>query len=192
MVIGKAKTVTSFYKIIFISNSKHYDLDEFKRITNYKIRELPTNFKEQESPIKSNNKKVINEDYLRVINKCNTMSGIFTSLSNDINEFVKEQKKIHSNQQHTIDRLQIELNNKSVENEELKEEIFTLKNFINKTLEYIEETYEISKSKFISIIDSFKTKKERINEQLKTIQKDITENLKNINFKMKGKDKYGK
>lgn len=174
------------------SNSKHYDLDEFKRITNYKIRELPTNFKEQESPIKSNNKKVINEDYLRVINKCNTMSGTFTSLSNDINEFVKEQKKIQFNQQHTIDRLQIELNNKSVENEELKEEIFTLKNFINKTLEYIEETYEISKSKFISIIDSFKTKKERINEQLKTIQKDITENLKNINFKMKGKDKYGK
>lgn len=174
------------------SNSKHYDLDEFKRITNYKIRELPTNFKEQESPIKSNNKKVINEDYLRVINKCNTMSGTVTSLSNDINEFVKEQKKIHSNQQHTIDRLQIELNNKSVENEELKEEISTLRNFINKTLEYIEETYEISKSKFISIIDSFKTKKERINEQLKTIQKDITENLKNINFKMKGKDKYGK
>ena len=147
---------------------------------------------EQQLPIKSNNKKVINEDYLRVINKCNIMSGTFTSLSNDINEFVKEQKKIHSNQQHTIDRLQIELNNKSVENEELKEEIFTLKNFINKTLEYIEETYEISKSKFISIIDSFKTKKERINEQLKTIQKDITENLKNINFKMKGKDKYGK
>ena len=57
---------------------------------------------------------------------------------------------------------------------------------------FCEETYEISKSKFISIIDSFKTKKERINEQLKTIQKDITENLKNINFKMKGKDKYGK
>ena len=32
--------------------------------------------------------------------------------------------------------------------------------------------------------NSFKTKKERINEQLKTIQKDITENLKNINFKI--------
>lgn len=135
---------------------------------------------------------MINEDYLRVINKCNTMAGTFTSLSNDINEFVKEQKKIQSNQQYTINRLKDELNDKSVENEELKEEISTLRNFINKTLEYIEETYEISKSKFISIIDSFKTKKERINEQLKTIQKDITENLKNINFKMKGKDKYGK
>ena len=120
------------------------------------------------------------------------MSGTFTSLSNDINEFVKVQKKIQSNQQYTINRLKDELNDKSVENEELKEEISTLRNFINKTLEYIEETYEISKSKFISIIDSFKTKKERSIEQLKTIQKDITENLKNINFKMIGKDKYGK
>ena len=177
------------------SNTKHYDLDEFKRITDYKIRELPLNFKEQESPIKSNNKKKINEDYLRVINKCNTMIGTFTSLNNDINEFVKEQKKIQSNQQNKIDRLQIELNNKSVENEELKEEISKLNNFINKTLEYIEETYEISKSKFISIIDSFKTRKEKIYEKLQAFQDEISENLKDINLKKlskKGKDKYGK
>ena len=177
------------------SNAKHYDLDEFKRITDYKIRELPTNFKEQESPIKSNNKKKINDDYLRVIDKCNTMSGTFKSLNNDINEFIKKQKKIQSIQENTIDRLQIELNTKSVENEELKEEISTLRNFINKTLEYIEETYEISKSKFISIIDSFKTRKEKIDEKLQAFQNEIHENLKNINFKnlnLKGKDKYGK
>ena len=73
--------------------------------------------------------------------------------------------------------------------------IFRLRNFINKTLEYIEETYEISKSKFISIIDSFKNRKEKIDEKLQTFQNEIHENLKNINFKnlnLKGKDKNGK
>ena len=46
-----------------LARSKYFKI---KRITDYKIRELPINFKEQESPIKSNNKKKINEDYLRV------------------------------------------------------------------------------------------------------------------------------
>ncbi len=177
------------------SNSKHYSLEEFKRITDYKIREIPTNFKEQESPINSNNKKKINEDYLRVIDKCNTMSGTFKTLNNDINEFIRKQKKIQIQQENTIDRLQIELDTKEKENEELKEEISSLKSFIDNALEYIEQTYEVSKEKFISIVNSFKLKREIFKEKFEAFQNDINENIKNINFKFldkKGKDKYGK
>lgn len=177
------------------SQAKHYDLEEFKRITDYKVREIPENFKEREIPIKSNNKKAIQEDYLRVIQKCNSMSGTFKSLNNDFNQFILRQQKIQEKQEKTIAELQTELDSKTVENENLREKNFELNNFISRALLYVEEAFDISKDKFISLVENFKTKQEKLTEELQNIQKEIHKNFNALNLKnlkLKGKDKYDK
>ena len=145
--------------------------------------------------IMSNNKKAIQEDYLRVIQKCNSMSVTFKSLNNDFNQFILRQQKIQEKQEKTITELQTELDSKTVENENLREKNFELNNFISRALLYVEEAFDISKDKFISLVENFKTKQEKLTEELQNIQKEIHKNFNALNLKnlkLKGKDKYDK
>ncbi len=122
-------------------DNEHMPIEKLKKITNYEIQEISKNTNNSEQEILTDNIDLIKNNYKRVINKFNTLTNRYTKVKNIVNN--------------TIEQLEIENFNLKQENQKLKKEITFLRNYIDKTFEYVSLLFDFSKDRLKRLINSF-------------------------------------
>ena len=125
-------------------DNEHIPIEKLKKITNYEVQEMfkDTNCLEQEKT--TDNVEVMRNDYMRVINKFNTLAKRYTRIKNIVEETMYKTEQVQE-ENYALKQ----------ENKELKKEIITLKDYIDKTFEYASILFNFSKDRLKRLVNSF-------------------------------------
>ena len=124
-------------------DNEHIPIEKLKKITNFEVQEMfkDTNCLEQEKI--TDNIEVMRNDYKRVINKFNTLAKRYTRIKNIVEETMYKTEQI---QKETIKR-QVEILS--------EKEVLTLRDYIDKTFEYVSLLFDFSKDRLKRLVNSF-------------------------------------
>ncbi len=125
-------------------DNEHIPIEKLKKITNYEIQEMFKDTKNLEQEKTTNNIEVIRNDYKRVINKFNTLAKRYTRIKNIVEETMYKTEQVQE-ENYTLKQ----------ENKELKKEVLTLRDYIDKTLEYVSLLFDFSKDRLKRLVNSF-------------------------------------
>ena len=125
-------------------DNEHIPIEKLKKITNYEVQEMFKETKHFETEVVTNDIELLRENYKRVIRKFNTLAKRYTRVKNVVEETIYKAEK-----------LQKETNKLNKEIETLEEENNYLKNFINKTFEYVSILFDFPKERLKRLVKSF-------------------------------------
>ena len=133
---------------------KNIPVEKFKEVTNYEMQEMFKDSKNLENEVITNDIEVLRTDYKRVIRKFNTLAKRYTRVKSVVEEtmFKSEQTKAEN----------IQL---TQEIESLEKENNYLKNFINKTFEYVSILFEFPIDRLKRLVKNFVEKRRNENEK---------------------------
>ena len=125
-------------------DNEHIPIEKLKKITNFEVQEIfkDTNCLEQEKI--TDNIEVMRNDYKRVINKFNTLAKRYTRIKNIVEETMYKTEQVQE-ENYTLKQ----------ENEKLKKEVLTLRDYIDKTFEYVSLLFDFSKDRLKRLVNSF-------------------------------------
>ena len=125
-------------------DNEHIPIEKLKKITNFEVQEIfkDTNCLEQEKI--TDNIEVMRNDYKRVINKFNTLAKRYTRIKNIVEETMYKTEQIQK-ENYTLEQ----------ENKELEKEVLTLRDYIDKTFEYVSLLFDFSKDRLKRLVNSF-------------------------------------
>lgn len=125
-------------------DNEHIPIEKLKKITNFEVQEMfkDTNCLEQEKI--TDNIEVMRNDYKRVINKFNTLAKRYTRIKNIVEETMYKTEQIQE-ENYTLKQ----------ENKELEKEVLTLRDYIDKTFEYVSLLFDFSKDRLKRLVNSF-------------------------------------
>ncbi len=125
-------------------DNEHIPIEKLKKITNFEVQEIfkDTNCLEQEKI--TDNIEVMRNDYKRVINKFNTLAKRYTRIKNIVEETMYKTEQIQK-ENYTLKQ----------ENKELEKEVLTLRDYIDKTFEYVSLLFDFSKDRLKRLVNSF-------------------------------------
>lgn len=124
--------------------NEHIPIEKLKVITSYEMQELFKDSEYLEKEIVTNNFEELQIDYKRVIKKFNTLAKQYTSVKRITDNMVLNQAK-----------LQVENRELKEENEYLEEENNRLKNFLEKTYEYVSILFNFPKDRLKRLVKGF-------------------------------------
>ena len=128
-------------------DNEHIPIEKLKVVTNYEMQELFKDSEHLEQEIETNNFKELQVDYKRVIKKFNTLAKQYTRV-----------KTITDNMLINHEKLQQENQELKEENEYLEEENNNLKNFLEKTYEYVSILFNFPKDRLKRLVKDFVNK----------------------------------
>ena len=125
-------------------DNEHIPIEKLKKITNFEVQEMfkDTNCLEQEKI--TDNIEVMRNDYKRVINKFNTLAKRYTRIKNIVEETMYKTEQVQE-ENYVLKQ----------ENKELKKEVLTLRDYIDKTFEYVSLLFDFSKDRLKRLVNSF-------------------------------------
>ena len=125
-------------------DNEHIPIEKLKKITNFEVQEIfkDTNCLEQEKI--TDNIEVMRNDYKRVINKFNTLAKRYTRIKNIVEETMYKTEQVQE-ENYTLKQ----------ENENFKNEVLTLRDYIDKTFEYVSLLFDFSKDRLKRLVNSF-------------------------------------
>ena len=125
-------------------DNEHIPIEKLKKITNYEMQEMFKETKQLETEIITNDIVVLKENYKKVIKKLNTLAKRYTRIKNIVEETMYKTEE--------TEKQNIQLNR---EIEDLEKENNFLKNFINKTFEYVSILFDFPKERLIRLVKDF-------------------------------------
>ena len=128
-------------------DNEHIPIEKLKKITNYEMQEMFKETKQLETEIITNDIVVLKENYKKVIKKFNTLAKRYTRIKNIVEETMYKTEE--------TEKQNIQLNR---EIEDLEKENNFLKNFINKTFEYVSILFDFPKERLIRLVKDFYNK----------------------------------
>ena len=128
-------------------DNEHIPIEKLKIVTNYEMQELFKDSEHLEQEIEINNFKELQVDYKRVVKKFNTLAKQYTRV-----------KTITDNMLINQEKLQQENKELKEENEYLEEENNNLKNFLEKTYEYVSILFNFPKDRLKRLVKDFVNK----------------------------------
>ena len=133
---------------------KNIPVEKFKEVTNYEMQEMFKDSKNLENEVITNDIEVLRTDYKRVIRKFNTLAKRYTRVKSVVEEtmFKSEQTK--------AENIQLTQEIESLENENNY-----LKNFINKTFEYVSILFDFPIDRLKRLVKNFVEKRRNENEK---------------------------
>lgn len=125
-------------------DNEHIPIEKLKKITNFEVQEMfkDTNCLEQEKI--TDNIEIMRNEYKRVINKFNTLAKRYTKIKNIVEETMYKTEQIQK-ENYTLKQ----------ENKELEKEVLTLRDYIDKTFEYVSLLFDFSKDRLKRLVNSF-------------------------------------
>lgn len=125
-------------------DNEHIPIEKLKKITNFEVQEMfkDTNCLEQEKI--TDNIEIMRNEYKRVINKFNTLAKRYTRIKNIVEETMYKTEQIQK-ENYTLKQ----------ENKELEKEVLTLRDYIDKTFEYVSLLFDFSKDRLKRLVNSF-------------------------------------
>lgn len=125
-------------------DNEHIPIEKLKKITNFEVQEMfkDTNCLEQEKV--TDNIEIMRNEYKRVINKFNTLAKRYTKIKNIVEETMYKTEQIQK-ENYTLKQ----------ENKELEKEVLTLRDYIDKTFEYVSLLFDFSKDRLKRLVNSF-------------------------------------
>ena len=125
-------------------DNEHIPIEKLKKITNFEVQEMfkDTNCLEQEKT--TDNIEVIKNDYKRVINKFNTLAKRYTRIKNIVEETMYKTEQVQE-ENYVLKQ----------ENKKLKKEVLILRDYIDKTFEYVSLLFDFSKDRLKRLVNSF-------------------------------------
>lgn len=125
-------------------DNEHIPIEKLKKITNFEVQEMfkDTNCLEQEKI--TDNIEIMRNEYKRVINKFNTLAKRYTKIKNIVEETMYKTEQIQK-ESYTLKQ----------ENKELEKEVLTLRDYIDKTFEYVSLLFDFSKDRLKRLVNSF-------------------------------------
>lgn len=100
--------------------------------------------KHLEKEKKSDDIEVIKKDYKRVIHKFNTLANRYTQVKNIVEDTMLKAEKVQQ------ENFELRQNSQRLKNENLR-----LKDYIDKTFEYVSLLFDFSKDKLKNLVNSF-------------------------------------
>ena len=128
-------------------DNEHIPIEKLKVITNYEMQELFKDSEHLEQEIVTNNFKELQVDYKRVIKKFNTLAKQYTRVKTITDNMFIHQEKLQQENQELKE-----------ENEYLEEENNNLKNFLEKTYEYVSILFNFPKDRLKRLVKDFVNK----------------------------------
>lgn len=125
-------------------DNEHIPIEKLKKITNFEVQEMfkDTNCLEQKKI--TDNIEIMRNEYKRVINKFNTLAKRYTKIKNIVEETMYKTEQIQK-ENYTLKQ----------ENKELEKEVLTLRDYIDKTFEYVSLLFDFSKDRLKRLVNSF-------------------------------------
>lgn len=124
--------------------NKHIKIEDLKQITNYEMQEMFKNTKDLEQGIITNDIEELRTDYKRIIKKFNTLAKQYTRVKTITDTTINNQIFLES-----------ENNVITQENERLENENNYLRNFIDKTFEYVSILFDFPKDRLRKLVRDF-------------------------------------
>ena len=109
-----------------LNGNTHIETDKLKRLTNYEVQKYEMNSINLEQERKLIDTKELNQEYKRIVSKFNTLAKQYTRI-----------KTLTDNTNQKYEDMEIAYRNVKIENTKLKQENKNLKNYINKSIEWI-------------------------------------------------------
>ena len=128
-------------------DNEHIPIEKLKVVTNYEMQELFKDSEHLEQEIKTNNFKELQVDYKRVIKKFNTLAKQYTRVKTITDNMLINQEKLQQENQELKE-----------ENEYLEEENNNLKNFLEKTYDYVSILFNFPKDRLKRLVKDFVNK----------------------------------
>ncbi len=124
--------------------NEHIPIEKLKQITNYEVQEMFKDTKHLEQEKLTDSIEIMKKDYKRVINKFNTLAQRYTRIKNVVEETM-----------YKAEQVQIENYELKQKNKNLKKEVIHLKDYIDKTFEYVSLLVDFSKDRLKRLVKSF-------------------------------------
>ena len=124
--------------------NEHIPIEKLKQITNYEMQEIFKSNENLEQEKTTNDIEVIRENYKRVISKYNTLAKRYTRVKNIVDEAMYKTEKIQQ-ENYILKR----------KTRDLEQEILKLKDYINKSFEYVSLLFDFSKERLKRLVNSF-------------------------------------
>lgn len=128
-------------------DNEHIPIEKLKIVTNYEMQELFKDSEHLEQEIEINNFKELQVDYKRVIKKFNTLAKQYTRVKTITDNILINQEKLQQENQELKE-----------ENNYLEEENNNLKNFLEKTYEYVSILFNFPKDRLKRLVKDFVNK----------------------------------
>ena len=124
--------------------NEHIPIEKLKQITNYEMQEIFKSNENLEQEKTTDDIEVMQKDYRRVISKYNTLAKRYTKVKHIVDDTIYRAEKI-----------QAENYNLKRENETLETEVIKLKDYIDRTLEYVSLLFDFSKERLKRLVNLF-------------------------------------
>lgn len=124
--------------------NKHIKIEDLKQITNYEMQEMFKTTKNLEQEIITNDIEELRVDYKRIIKKFNTLAKQYTRVKTITDNTINNQMLLE-NENNVITQ----------ENERLEKENNYLRNFIDKTFEYVSILFDFPKDRLKRLVKDF-------------------------------------
>lgn len=133
-----------------LNGNTHIETDKLKKLTNYEVQkyEMQSINLEQEKEII--NTEELKQEYKRIIRRFNTLAKQYTRIKN-----------LTDNTTEKLEDVEIEYHNIKLENSKLKKENQTLKNYIQKSIEWASLVLNFSFERVNRLINDFIERKEK-------------------------------
>lgn len=131
--------------------NEHIDIERLKKITNYEVQQFEKKSIEKEKTLETNNAELLQKQNRRIIHKFNTLSNQYVKIKNNVYMIQKLNKKL----QEENENLKTENDDLIEENQKMQKEINHLKDYIQKTYEYISILINVPINSIRKMIDTF-------------------------------------
>ena len=122
----------------------HIKIEDLKKVTNFEIQKYEKEMINLEQDFNIENTEELKKEYKRIIKKFNTLANQYTRIKTITNNTIYKQEL-----------LQQENNSIKLENEELQKENNYLRNFLEKTYEYISILFDFPKDRLKRLVKDF-------------------------------------
>ncbi len=132
-----------------LNGNTHIETDKLKRLTNYEVQKYEMNSINLEQERKLIDTKELNQEYKRIVSKFNTLAKQYTRI-----------KTLTDNTNQKYEDMEIAYRNVKIENTKLKQENKNLKNYINKSIEWISIVLNWSFERVNKLINDYVERKD--------------------------------
>ena len=123
---------------------KNIPVEKYKKLTNYEMQEYKIQTINLEKEKEITDTEELKKEYKRVIGKFNTLAKQYTRIKTITDTIIQKQEALQNENKEIIQ-----------ENEELKKENTYLKNFIDKTFEYVSILFDFPKETLKRLVKNF-------------------------------------
>ena len=125
-------------------DNKHIKIEDLKKVTNFEMQKYEKEIINLEQEFNIEDTEELKKEYKRIIKKFNTLANQYTRIKTITNNAIYKQEL-----------LQQENNSIKLENEELQKENNYLRNFLEKTYEYVSILFDFPKDRLKRLVKDF-------------------------------------